>query len=936
MPLRTQIWVPGRGRWYVTTGWFGRSWCDQMSRLYFSHSYDPKDLRFNEHLWKLLMKAGFHAWIDTGRNVAPSPDSGQTGARRPMNISFNEWMMSQCDGFVAIVPKKRASPYQLLEYRTAVRMGVPRLVALPEGLDFAADEPEVISYPTSWNLFWQDDTQSKLDAGVKGFAERVRRYKTASGVLQNIGHWRPRQNSGRLVVALLPPRASDPAWQALQTLLQQKNDEVDWTLLSPANFRIEWELLKERFDVLVVDVGPSGSPKEALGYIHAIGVPLILLCRADSHNEVQDLGRFLDAGPGRRPRFVYEQNLPDDPAAVPIPRFLDGTKLDAKMQPIIFWTTAGEAADQVHDTADRILAFRSGLPQEEGGSAETMDTHQSAKKYFDQYWRRAQRGSVFISFAGQGAAAKLADRLAKILRFLDFRCFHYRDKDSNSDARLDSGEDVTKGLELRIDEADIVVYLIEEKFVESTFCQNELAQGRKLRDQGLVEFRAYSLDTPLPNFPAALQHKSVHNFRDTDWTHTDVEQRIVADVEQSAEVLGWALREKDRSTLADWLKQSELYSLDAVLKRLRQMGVPNSETNNIATAAAGEGWLDALLRLPEEPGPNMRARQIVALLLLAISYDNSTRAKTVERWLYERRLLQWPPLVAAENEDHVPIDSLVIDGAADRTLDEMKSVGQKLGQKHGDLLRSTDRPICVNARTDFLAEPVEWACESVDDEPLGVRRSVRWRLPEARVRDCIFNMIAKNTIPPTTLILSLANPDINPREQVRQLNDLLRAKYRDLGWPPELVSTFECQSVADALSRLRGCREHVVHIAGHMGSDGLQTGGKQVTARDLTGVLRASDVRLAVLNGCEGGKSASPVASSYLTLADRLIRDAGIPEVVAHRCKISETDALEFSKAFYASFFDTDDGFDTARSAVSGRKAGPPLLRYSPVVISQR
>jgi hypothetical protein len=42
-----------------------------MHRLYFSHSYDLEDLRFNERLWKILMREGFHAWIDLGRRVLP-------------------------------------------------------------------------------------------------------------------------------------------------------------------------------------------------------------------------------------------------------------------------------------------------------------------------------------------------------------------------------------------------------------------------------------------------------------------------------------------------------------------------------------------------------------------------------------------------------------------------------------------------------------------------------------------------------------------------------------------------------------------------------------------------------------------------------------------------------------------------------------------------
>ena len=903
-------------------------------RLYFSHSYDPEDLRFNEHFWKLLMAAGFHAWIDTGREIVPTPNNDQLGGRRPMDVSFNEWMMSQCDGFVVIPPKNRKSAYQLLEYRTAVRMGVPRLVLLQQGGTFNAPEREIVSYPTSWNLFWQDDTQSKLFARIDDFAQHVRSYKAASEVFQSIGRWRPRQNSGLLDVALLTPRTGDPEWQKLQELLQE-NDEVDWTLLSPANIQIERELLDEAFDLLVVDVGPRGTPQEALGYIHAIGVPQIKLCRVRNDGEAQHLVWFLDAEHRRKPRSVYEQDPPDEPGRASLPRFLDGSKLDTKMQPVLFWTTATEAADQIRDTTRRILKFRSGLSPEEGGIAETIDTHQSAKKYFDQYWQRAGRASVFLSFAGHGGASKLADRLAQILRFQNLRCFHYRDKDSSSDGRLESGEDVVKGLEVRVNEADIAVYLIEEKFVASDYCRRELDQGRKLRDQGLIELRAYSLDA-LKMFPPGLGRTSVHNFRDIDWTHTDVEQRIVADIEKSVEALGWVLRENDRGKLAQWLKQDQRDSIEGVSRLLQSLGVPESDIKSIADTVTGDAWLNTLLRLPKERDKQKRARQIVALLLLAITHANPERRKTATYWLYERRLLQWPPLVASESEDHVPIEGSLIKDERDLTIDEMKVIGQKVGQRYSDVLRSSGRPLCVTAQTDFLAVPVEWVCESQDDEPLAVRRPVRWRLPDVDSRPCIFDSIAANDIPPTALILSLAGPDINPQEQMRRLNQLLRSRYETLGWPPEFIAAVECRSVGDVLSRLRGCQEQVVHIAGHMGGTGLQVGGEPVAAIDLAAALRGSDVRLAILNGCEAGKSISPVASAYLTLADRLIRDAGIPEIVAHRCKISEGDALVFAEAFHAAFFSSNDGFEPARAAVQGRKAGSGLLRYSPVVISQR
>jgi hypothetical protein len=907
-----------------------------MHRLYFSHSYDPEDLRFNEHLWKLLMAEGFHAWIDTGRDILRGPNAGQPGARRPMDVGFNEWMMSQCDGFVAIAPSKRESAYQLLEYRLAVRMGLPRLVALQQDGSFNAPDHEIVSFATSWHLFWQQDTQSKLKARIEEFAKLVGSHKAAGEVLQTSGHWRPRQNSGRLKVALLAPRRSHPEWQDLQTLLQE-NDRVDWTLLSPANIRIERRLLDERFDLLVVDVGPNGTPQEALGYIHAIGIPQVRVCRVNKADEVQDLGRFLGAGQGLQPRSVYEQDPPDRPTQVSIPRLLDGLKLDAKMQPVIFWTTAREAADQILDTTRRILMFRSGLSPEKGGIAESIDTRKSAKTYFDQYWKRAGRGSVFISFAGHGGASMLADRLAQILRFQNLRCFHYRDKDSSSDARLESGEDVDKGLERRINEVDIVVYLIEESFVASPFCRRELDQGRRLRDQGLVEFRAYSLDTPLGTFPSGLAGVSVHNFR-AEWTDTIVEQTIVDDVENSAAALGWALREEERETLASWLKQDERYSIDAVSRLLQSMRVPDSEIRSIADAATGDAWLDAVLRVPRERGKQMRARQIVALLLMAITEAKPARRKAAADWMYARRLLQWPPLVASESEYHFPIEQVYIrpEPELDLTIDAMKTIGQALGQRRRELLSSIDRPLCLTAQTDFLTVPVEWVCESQDDEPLGVRRPVRWRLPDVDGRACVFDSIAENAIPPTALILALAGPVINPQEQMRRLNQLLRSRYEALGWPPEFVDAAVCRSVGDVLSRLKSCQEQVVHIAGHMGKDGLQVGGERVAANDLTRALRESDVRLVVLNGCEGGRPASPVASAYLTLADRLIRDAGIPEVVAHRCKISEEDALAFAEAFHTAFFNSNDGFGPASSAVQGRKAGPTLLRYSPVVISQR
>src|SRR6202012_532191 len=137
--------------------------------------------------------------------------------------------------------------------------------------------------------------------------------------------------------------------------------------------------------------------------------------------------RYLDAAQGRRRRFIFERPPLDALREAALPRFFDGLKLDQQVQPVIFWDSGVEAAERIRNTARLILKFRSGLSPEKGGITETIDTRESAKKYFDQYWERVGRGNVFLSFAGHGEEANLADRLAQILRFRNLRCFHYRD-----------------------------------------------------------------------------------------------------------------------------------------------------------------------------------------------------------------------------------------------------------------------------------------------------------------------------------------------------------------------------------------------------------------------------------------------------------------------------------------------------------------------------
>ncbi len=535
----------------------------------------------------------------------------------------------------------------------------------------------------------------------------------------------------------------------------------------------------------------------------------------------------------------------------------------------------------------------------------------------------------------------MAERLAHVLRFQRFRCFHYRDE--NGAARLESGEDIASGLAIQVNNADIVVYLIEENFSKSPYCQEELRQGVKVREEGQLELRLYKLNA-FKNTCKILNTVNVYEFHDIDWGDPKVEEQIVKDVEQSATTIGWALREQDREVLFKWLKEDGIDSPQRIAELLCQWNLPEAELREIEIIGITEFPI-ALLRLPtDDDRKRRRNRRIVALLLLSLSSRNEERSRVVNGWIYERRLIQRPPALTAPPEDLLEVDiGPIVINSGELTKENVvqvgKSVGQKIYQSFSkepamDTTKAT--ALCIEAQKEFLAMPIEWACESQDDEPFATRRPVRWRLKNAETRQTIFEGLKENALPPATLFLALNSPEINPLAQVRQLQELVRTQYEALGWPPELVTQQICNGVEDALAVLEGCQRQVVHVAGHMGSDGFQVGDKILEATHLVNALQQSEVRLIVLNGCSGAGIFSSVAVEYLSLSERLIRDAKVPEVVAHRIEISEDDALAFAREFHIAFFNASDGFEPATATLRARKVGSKALRYSPVAISQR
>ncbi len=204
-----------------------------------------------------------------------------------------------------------------------------------------------------------------------------------------------------------------------------------------------------------------------------------------------------------------------------------------------------------------------------------------------QYWPGFEKAYVFISYAGSGAAKKLAARLADTLRFQRFRCFHYQS--GNGATRLESGEDISSGLALQIKKADIVVYLVEEEFSASPYCREELRQGLELREEGQAEIRLYKLGT-FGEVPEIVGSKNVYDFHNLGWDDPEVDERIVSDVEDSAEGLGWALREQDRDTLFQWLREDGCDTPEGV--------VEIGDAKRIGGILKTPGLVDGVDRLP--------------------------------------------------------------------------------------------------------------------------------------------------------------------------------------------------------------------------------------------------------------------------------------------------------------------------------------------------
>ena len=145
-------------------------------------------------------------------------------------------------------------------------------------------------------------------------------------------------------------------------------------------------------------------------------------------------------------------------------------------------------------------------------------------------------------------------------------------------------------------------------------------------------------------------------------------------------------------------------------------------------------------------------------------------------------------------------------------------------------------------------------------------------------------------------------------EQLQEaLADLTRAGQVKL----DLLTSASLQALENRLQQAADAQQpyHVFHFIGHgdfnsaKREGGLLFADEQGRSHPVTGEilglsLRAYDLRLAVINACEGARVSE--ADSYRGLAPCLFQTGLIPAVVAMQYKITDRAAIAFARAFYS------------------------------------
>jgi hypothetical protein len=232
-----------------------------------------------------------------------------------------------------------------------------------------------------------------------------------------------------------------------------------------------------------------------------------------------------------------------------------------------------------------------------------------------------------------------------------------------------------------------------------------------------------------------------------------------------------------------------------------------------------------------------------------------------------------------------------------KSLDRCQQAGQGLRLR----LNLTETPALLNLPWEFLYDQSTNRFLSLSDET-PIVRYLAVDHPANPLRTPL----------PLRVLVMVSNPSDDEYQDLdveKETADLKKA-VASLEGRGHLFLEFIPARLPDLTRALRGNRYHVFHFIGHGGFDQGSRDGALVlegeggraslTSGQVLGTFLSDHrpLRLAVLNACEGGRSAND--DPFAGVAQTLIQQ-GVPAVVAMQFEITDRAAIAFSDDFYAS-----------------------------------
>jgi CHAT domain/TIR domain len=934
---------------------------------YFSHSYQAQDARINLHFWRMLSRHGLYFAVDPKSEEDPAPPDVA-----PMDVTYLEWLMEQSACFVAVVPFRKerparnCSPYQLFEYRLAVRAKKPRLIFFEKDLEASLFDQRDRPVPFSRDRSSMESYRERNEQFAREFALRVR------------GQVDP-EPRGRRPIGLVADLSVEPyrkAWPGIKQFVEGSLQR-SVTAIDPAVYQSDQLLLQQLrdCDVVIAEVRSPYLPPDVYGLIHGHFLPTLRVAYLGPGETRQDAALAMRLSADRISAAAEGQHG--------WPVVLGGYQLDERMEPVLFWEDLRFLEDQITARLRRIVDEQREFLNDEG----------KALHYFIRCG--SPRSKVFIS--NDNGQNDLARHLFVALRSEAIDVYHY--KDPERDPGRPNWKDEVRS---QIDACTIFVALMGPGYQKSEWCrwETEVAVERfKAGALELITFQIGNEETP-PELWAVDKHVQDLGPGNLKDRVGKVVRRVVESFERGRRVI---LTDQDRTLLVRSLeKQAELRTPDGLREELMGAGLSQEVVEAAAkaggAAAAPDLWkvVRLLADWPQRIVPWRTALGLFLTHALRLAEPAARRAVGAvvrdQSLMPDVRLRLCPP--SATRELGLVIDSGTTRGTVgtfervrDGSLDGLEEVALSTGfAPMTDLINLVaTRPdwknwvalqgnqvvagrvfegfrekylrevgpaaqgrgelgLCVASREAGLRLPIEWATFDVLPTPLALSHPVRrYLLGVSHIRTTVREMLQSGPSSPLRVLIFGPNKGDLPwvDEEVKAVHSIYKAWYEDLGWPETDLLAIGAQSAtASQLEMALRRGVHVLHFAGHGDQTGDEAGlavidndpGRYTTlpAAKLCDWASRSELRLVYLSSCHGAGVDEPPARATIrrfeSLAPALVH-AGVPEVVGFLWPILDSQGRDFAERFHEGYLGHLDpatktysgAFDVATAAFRAR-----------------